>query len=128
MRFFHGDSPSQEFKSRQQKGGYYYCSGCGAHADRVYDLAYTFHCTTVSLDDRQKIVLKGPIGKRNSLLQKPKPFTALQNPELESKLGGGEYMMERQGKKCKSYWKRISRVLAECQHFSSVALKAHWNL
>lgn len=88
MRFFHGDSPSREFESGQQKGGHYYCSGCGDHADRVYDLAYTFHCTTVSLDDRQKIVLKGPIQKRNSLLQKPKPFTALQKPELELELGG----------------------------------------
>jgi len=88
MRFFHGDSPSREFESGQQKGGHYYCSGCGAHADRVYDLAYSFHCTTVSLDDCQKIVLKGPIGKRNSLLQKPKPFTALQKPELELELAG----------------------------------------
>jgi len=32
--------------------------------------------------------LKGPIGKRNSLLHKPKPFTALQKPELELELAG----------------------------------------
>jgi len=88
MRFFHGDSPSWEFESRQQKGGHHYCSGCGAHADRVYDLAYSFHCTTVSLDDHQKIVLKRPIGERNSLLQKPKPFTALQKADLELELAG----------------------------------------
>jgi len=56
------------------------------HADRVYDLPCSFNCTTVSLDDCQKIVLKGPIGKRNSLLQKPKPFTVLQKPELELEL------------------------------------------
>ena len=32
MRFFHADSPPQEFESGQQKGGHYYCSGCLAHA------------------------------------------------------------------------------------------------
>jgi len=74
MRFFYGDSPSREFESRQQKGGHYYCSGCGAHADRVYNPAYSFHCTTVSRDDCQKIVLQGPTGKRNSLLQNTKTF------------------------------------------------------
>ena len=90
MRFFHGDSPSREFESGQQKGGHYYCSGCGAHADRVYELDYCFRCEPVSLEDRQNIVMKGPIGKRNSFLQKPKPFSALTREELESELGARE--------------------------------------
>ena len=88
MRFFHGDSPSREFESGQQKGGHYYCSGCGAHAGRVYELDYCFRCEQVSLEDRQLIVMQGAIGKRNSLLQKPKPFNALTRQELELELGG----------------------------------------
>lgn len=36
------------------------------------------------------IVMKGPIGKRNSFLQKPKPFSALTREELESELGARE--------------------------------------
>lgn len=87
MRFFHGDSPSWEFESGQQKGGHYYCSGCGAHADRIYDLGYNFHCKPISLEDHQKIVMKGPTGKKTSLLQKPKPLSALQKQEPELELG-----------------------------------------
>ena len=34
--------------------------------------------------------MKGPIGKRNTLLQKPKPFSALTREELESELAGRE--------------------------------------
>ena len=49
-----------------------------------------FHCEPVSLKDRQNIVMKGPIGKRNTLLQKPKPFSALTREELESELAGRE--------------------------------------
>lgn len=87
IRFFHGDSPSRQFESGKQKGGHYYCSGCGVFADRVNELDPSFRCQTISLHDRQKIVLKGPIGKRNSLLLKPKPFSGLKNSELELALG-----------------------------------------
>ncbi|KAL9978154.1 hypothetical protein ACROYT_G015641 [Oculina patagonica] len=66
MRFFHGDSPSREFESGQQKGGRYYCSGCGAHADRVHKLDYCFPCEPVSLEDHENIAMKRPTGKRNS--------------------------------------------------------------
>ena len=56
-------------------------------AERVNELDPSFRCQTISLHDRQKIVLKGPIGKRNSLLLKPKPFSSLQNSESELALG-----------------------------------------
>ena len=49
MRFFHGDSPAQEFESGQQKGGYYYCSGCAGHSDMVYDLEYSFRCERMTI-------------------------------------------------------------------------------
>ena len=88
MRFFHGDSPSRAFESGQQKGGHYYCSGCGAHAGRVHEVDYCFHCKHVSLKDRHELVMKGPLGRRNSLLQKPKPFSGMKKKELEEELGG----------------------------------------
>ena len=31
--------------------------------------------------------MKGPLGKRNSLLQKPKPFGRMKKEELEQELG-----------------------------------------
>ena len=86
VTFFHSDSPSRQFEGGQQKGGHYYCSGCGVSADRVNELDYSFRCHTISLHDRQKIVMKGCIGKRNSFLLKP--FSGLQKSELELELGG----------------------------------------
>ena len=88
MRFFHGDSPSRSFESGQQKGGHYYCSGCGAHAERGHELDYCFRCAHVSLNDRQEPVLKGPLGKRNSLFQQPKPFGRMKKEELDNELSG----------------------------------------
>ena len=88
VTFFHSDSPSRQFEGGQQKGGHYYCSGCGVSADRVNELDHSFRCHTISLHDRQKIVMKGCIGKRNSFLLKPKPFSGLQKSELELELGG----------------------------------------
>jgi hypothetical protein len=34
-RFFHGDNPAREVEAGQQKGGHYFCSNCGCHAERV---------------------------------------------------------------------------------------------
>ncbi len=36
MRFFHGDSPSCQYKVGKQKGGNFYCAVCGANAHRVH--------------------------------------------------------------------------------------------
>lgn len=82
MRFFHGDSPAQNFESGQQKGGYYYCSGCGVHASRVFELDHTFKCKFVSLKDCQDRVLKGVIGRRNSVNKKSKPLSNLKKQDL----------------------------------------------
>ena len=61
MRFFHGDSPARELECGQQKSGNYYCSGCGAYAQRVYELDYCFRCRWMSLSDRQQLMLNGPM-------------------------------------------------------------------
>jgi hypothetical protein len=36
MRLLHGDSPARHLESGQQKGGNFYCSGCGANAQQAY--------------------------------------------------------------------------------------------
>ena len=64
MRFFHGDSPARQFECGQQKGGNYYCSGCGAKAQRAYELDYCLRSPYISLSDRQHLVLKGPVGRK----------------------------------------------------------------
>ena len=88
MRFFHGDSPAQNFESGQQKGGHYYCSGCGVHASRVFELDHTFKCKFVSLKDRQDRVLKGLLGRRNSVnKKKSKPFSNLKKQDVVRELG-----------------------------------------
>jgi hypothetical protein len=82
MRFFHGDTPARQYECGQQKGGKYYCAVCGASANRVYELDYSFRCSHMSLADRQDLVLKGPYGKKNSLKKASKPFQDLNKDEL----------------------------------------------
>ena len=63
MRFFHGDTPARQYECGQQKGGNYYCAICGASANRVYEMDYSFRCSHISLADRQDLVLKRSIWK-----------------------------------------------------------------
>jgi hypothetical protein len=49
MRFFHGDTPGRQYECGQQKGGNYYCAICGASANRVYEMDYSFRCSHMSL-------------------------------------------------------------------------------
>ncbi len=86
MRFFHGDTPARQYECGQQKGGNYYCAICGAKANRVLD--YSFHCPHMSLSDRKELVLKGPLGKKNSFHQANKPFQDLKKDELTRELSG----------------------------------------
>jgi hypothetical protein len=82
MRFFHGDSPARQLESGQQKGGNFYCSGCGANAQQAYDLDICFSCHYMSLTERQQLVLSGPLGRKNSLAKVSKPFQNLKKDEL----------------------------------------------
>ena len=86
MRFFHGDTPARQYECGQQKGGNYYCAVCGAAANRVYEMDYSFRCSHVSLADRQNLVLKGPYGKKYSLLMANKPFQELSKDGLTGEL------------------------------------------
>ena len=51
------------------------------------DLSHFFRCKHRSLQDKQKVILAGPIGRGNSLLGKPKPLKALKKKELLEELG-----------------------------------------
>ncbi len=82
MRFFHGDSPSCQYKAGKQKCGNFYCAVCGANAHRVHELDYAFCCPHVFLEDRQQLVFKGPYVKQNSLAKSNKPFHGLTRPNL----------------------------------------------
>ena len=86
MIFFHGDSPARELECGQQKGGNYYCSGCGAYAQRVYELDYCFRCRWMSLSDRQQLMLNGPYGRKNYLEKAYKPLQKLKKQELIAEL------------------------------------------
>ena len=86
MWFFHGDSPARQFECGQQKGGHYYCSVCSVSAKRVFELDYSFRCQYMSLAERQKLVLKGPCGKKNSLEKSNKPLQHLDKPSLVREL------------------------------------------
>ena len=67
MRLLHGDSPARHLESGQQKGGNFYCSGCGANAQQAYHLDICFSCHYLSLFDRQQLVLAGlPWKKKKS--------------------------------------------------------------
>ena len=89
MRFFHGDSPSRQLESGQQKGGNFYCAGCGANAQQAYDLDICFSCHYMSLTERQQLVLSGPLGRKNSLSKASKPFRNLKKDELIQELNAG---------------------------------------
>jgi hypothetical protein len=86
MRFFHGDSPARELECGQQKGGNYYCSGCGAYAQRVYELDYCFRCRWMSLSDRQQLMLNGPYGRKNYLAKAYKSLQKLKKTGTDSRI------------------------------------------
>ena len=48
----------------------------------MHELDYVFHCPHISLEDRQQLVLKGPLGKANSLAMSNKPFQGLTKNSL----------------------------------------------
>ena len=109
MRFFHGDSPARQFECGQQKGGNFYCSGCGANAKRAYELDYCLRCPHMSLSDRQQLMLHGSLGRKNSLLKAHKPLKDLNKEELIKELN------------CRSIFegktkKELEQLLAEEMH------------
>lgn len=90
MRFCNADSPARAFETGQQKGGHFFCSTCGTHADMIYNLDHVLNCPLVTIQDRQDAMLKGSIARRNTLKFKPKPLSGLQRKDLEEELASRE--------------------------------------
>ena len=88
MRFCKGDGPAIELECGQQRGGHFYCSGCGVRADRVYELDHVARCKVVTFPERQQSVLRGPIGRRLSMALHPKPFAKMSRRDLEEEVRG----------------------------------------
>ncbi|KAK3698437.1 hypothetical protein QZH41_010014, partial [Actinostola sp. cb2023] len=88
MRFCKGDGPAMELEAGQQRGGHYYCSGCAIHADMTYELDHAFRCPTLTLGERQELILKGPVSRIHSLNLNPNPCNNLSKAELEREVRG----------------------------------------
>lgn len=87
-RFFHGDNPAREVEAGQRKGGHYFCSNSGCHAERVNELDHVLNCPIVSFQDRMDTVMKlGTVSRANSIKQKLKPLSNLSKKQLEKELG-----------------------------------------
>ena len=127
-RFFHGDNPAREVEAGQQKGGHYFCSNCGCHAERVNELDHVLNCPIVSFQDRMDTVMKlGTVSRANSIKQKLKPLSNLSKMQLEKELGArgiydGKTKQELQAK-LDMELHGIQRVPALLVHTPNVALK-----
>ena len=93
-RFFHNDNPAQQYECGQQKGGNFYCSVCGVYANGVYELDYSFRCSHISLNDRQKLILEGAIARQKTLEGNNKPLHQLKKAELQKELNSSRKVYE----------------------------------
>ena len=84
-------------------------------------LDHVFRCKHISLQDKQKLVLGGPLGKKNSLAQKPKPLQGRKKEELQVELEG-EWIMKDANRMLKLDLEKelateLHGVLYVCQHY-----------
>ena len=54
MRLFHGDGPAAQLEAGQQKGGNYYCPVCEISAHRCNDIAHSYYCDNISLQEKKR--------------------------------------------------------------------------
>ena len=86
MRFFHGDGPAAALEAGHQKGGYYFCPNCTIHSCQTDDITCTYQKSILSYSDKQKLVISGSFGKRNSISGNTLPFEKLTQRELRTEL------------------------------------------
>ena len=86
MRFFHGDGPARQFESGQQKGGTFYCSVCGSNVHSVHEMDYILRSKMVSFQDKQKLLMKGVVSKKNSIDKVNAPLKNLTVHDLTREL------------------------------------------
>lgn len=84
MRFMNGDNPSVEFEDGTQKGGHRGCVGCDGDMRHSFDYEYKYmsHRKYKTLEEKQKLVLGGPEGKKGGL----HPFKNLKVEQLRGEL------------------------------------------
>ena len=82
MRFMNGDNPSVEFEDGTQKGGHRGCVGCDGDMRSGTDFQYMSHRRYTNLEEKQKLVLAGPEGKKGGL----HPFKNLKVEQLRREL------------------------------------------
>ena len=87
LRLVSADGPAVKLEGGQQKGGNYYCL-CGVHADYACDIETAYRCTLKSLEEHRQMVFNGPVGHRNSMAGKIKPFENLNAAQLMEELMG----------------------------------------
>jgi len=56
MKFFKGDGPAAQFEAGHQKGGDYFCWGCGIFASQVNHVAFSLNQPYISYSARIKKV------------------------------------------------------------------------
>ena len=86
LRMFKGDGPAVSFEGGNQKNGYYFCPLCDVHKCLTDDISHCYQQHLRSIEDLQKRVLKGSIGKRNALRKNASPFDNLSVSELRAEL------------------------------------------
>ena len=111
MKFCKGDGPSLESESGNQMGEHYYCSESKIHADCTYGLDHAFHCSYITLEERQQMVLKGRLGLQRSLALHPKPFANLKKEDLKVEVMAKGLQVD--GKKKECYQKAHTSELTE---------------
>ena len=82
MRFMNGDNPAAEMEDGTQHGGNYGCPGCDGNINSSYDLEYTLQRKYKTLEDKTKLILAGPAGRKGSL----HPFKDMKVNDLKSEL------------------------------------------
>ena len=74
LRLFHGDGCAMWFETGNNSNGHYFCPSCDIHRCQADDISTCYNRPIRSLTSRQKEVLKGPIGRENSIKKKNLPF------------------------------------------------------
>ena len=82
MRFMNGDNPAAEMEDGTQHGGNYGCPRCDGNINSSYDLEYTLQRKYKTLEDKTKLILAGPVGRKVSL----HPFKDMKVNDLKSEL------------------------------------------
>lgn len=107
MRFMNGDFPASEMEDSTQHGGNYACPGCATNLNSSFDLEYSLQLKYKNLEEKQKLIMAGPMGKKGSL----HPFQNLKVADIKAELEARNQLTE--GKKKDELQKDLAEILGE---------------